>query len=636
MATLEQKQAITALYVGYFGRAPDPNGLQFWIDQIDNGREFNTIAADFAASPEAEALYPYLTTPDVSSPELFVKNIYANLFDRTPDDEGLEFWVDALESGSVSVGDMIAAIIDGARDDEETGTSDKSVLDNKVEAGLDFATKTANTPGFEFDAAAKAAAAAAVNGVTEDDATVEAAKAATDAFVSGESNPGTGDNFTLTSAIGEKVVGTAGNDTFTGVVGDGTTGTLQFGDQVDGGAGEDTLNLFVTNASESTSDEQPPIQGPDSSEQSVAEASIANTAIPAGVSISNIEIINLNSGAGSLMGQVDARQFGAAAQQIWQVNTSNSVANLAAGQIAGFRGGVVEATVSYDDDASTASIALDGVNSGASLNISGDGLDTVSVSGSVAPESSTLAGDLTLTFTGEEVDDITTLNLALTSDTHLQTTASYASIVTVDASASTGGIEAALSGGDAFETIIGGSGDDELTLGGTFSADAVTIDAGAGEDVIKLEASDTDTAINITLGAGADRIVVNSAANVASDSADDDDLEASLITIADFNANDDVLDLSDFMGGYDELANDEATAVTNATSLTKAVAEAAKYVEAGDFTVFDYAGDAYVYAEGDESNDGLIMLDDVAVADLDSSAFLVGVAESNQDDNIAV
>ena len=66
MATTAQVDAIVALYAGYFNRAPDPAGLQFWIDQIDGGREFNTIAADFAASTEATALYPYLTTP--SSP----------------------------------------------------------------------------------------------------------------------------------------------------------------------------------------------------------------------------------------------------------------------------------------------------------------------------------------------------------------------------------------------------------------------------------------------------------------------------------------------------------------------------------------------------------------------------------------
>ena len=56
MATQDQINAITGLYVAYFDRAPDPAGLQFWIDQLDNGRDFNTISQDFAMSEEAKEL----------------------------------------------------------------------------------------------------------------------------------------------------------------------------------------------------------------------------------------------------------------------------------------------------------------------------------------------------------------------------------------------------------------------------------------------------------------------------------------------------------------------------------------------------------------------------------------------------
>ena len=52
----EDKNFLVSLYVGYFNRAPDPAGLQFWIDQVEAGRDTNTIAADFAASPEAKSL----------------------------------------------------------------------------------------------------------------------------------------------------------------------------------------------------------------------------------------------------------------------------------------------------------------------------------------------------------------------------------------------------------------------------------------------------------------------------------------------------------------------------------------------------------------------------------------------------
>ena len=56
MPTTAQKAQIANLYTGYFNRAPDPTGLQFWYDEIDGGRDFATIAADFAASrPRAPA-----------------------------------------------------------------------------------------------------------------------------------------------------------------------------------------------------------------------------------------------------------------------------------------------------------------------------------------------------------------------------------------------------------------------------------------------------------------------------------------------------------------------------------------------------------------------------------------------------
>jgi uncharacterized protein DUF4214 len=243
MATSEQINDLVALYAGYFNRAPDPAGLQFWIDQIDGGREFNTIAADFASSSEATALYPYLTAPDVASPSTFITSIYQNLFNRAPDQAGLDFWSGVLAAESVSVADMIEAIINGAVDapDATPPTFDKTTLDNKVEVGLDFAVDAGNTPGFEFDAAAKSAAVDAIDDVTNDPATVAAAKAETDAFLSGTAN--LGDTFTLTTGL-DAAVGTEDNDTFIGLR-DGTANTFTLGDDIDGSGGTDTLRLVT-------------------------------------------------------------------------------------------------------------------------------------------------------------------------------------------------------------------------------------------------------------------------------------------------------------------------------------------------------------------------------------------------------
>ena len=446
MATSAQVDALVALYAGYFNRAPDPAGLQFWIDQIDGGREFNTIAADFAASPEATALYPYLTAPDVATPSTFITSVYQNLFNRAPDAEGLQFWTDVLASGSVSVADMIEAIINGAVDapNATPPTFDKTTLDNKVEVGLDFAVDAGNTTGFEFDAAAKSAAVAAIDGVTNDEATVVAAKAATDAYLSGEANEG--DTFTLTTGA-DNFVGTAANDTFNALpVNDtGAVDTFSAFDSIEGGAGTDTLNIFATTI------------GTDRNEQ-----------FPSNATVNDVEVVNItwadNSAvAGSSLLNVSNYS---GVEQLWQINASDDVTNATGDMTVGYRG--IPATRLNDDitmatGETTANIALD--NSVGSVDT--NGATTVNVAGTKA------AGTFTLNVnaTGAATSVAVNTAVATTIATALGT------VTTVDASASTGDITYTTTNDVSVST---GSGDDTVTVG-SLAANA-TVNLGAGDD----------------------------------------------------------------------------------------------------------------------------------------------------------
>ena len=600
MATSTQIDAITALYVGYFDRAPDPAGLQFWIDQIDNGREFNTIAADFAASPEAVALYPYLTTPDVSSPAAFITNIYTNLFGRAPEAEGLEFWTGVLEDGSVSVADMIEAIIMGARDDADAGTFDKSVLDNKVEVGLDFALEAGNVAGFEFDADAKAAAVAAVNGVTEDQATVDAAKAATDAFVADGTVPGTvGQTLTLTAAA-DNLVGTADADTFQAVDDGAIDATLTVFDKLDGGAGEDTLDMVV--------------QG--------------DLDVPGGVSIKNIETINLlRDGSG---GTVNAATF-VGATQIWQIDEAGAINNLVDGQTAGFRDTDINGTVTYKDGATAASVALDNVDNSSTVDVDGDDIETVNVSGSIAAPAGTLA-DVTIDLgdngTGS-ADAVTALNLSLNGNVELFVVGTNgAELETVDASGTTGGVtyELGAVGNNtyALESITGGAGKDMLTIGdlADLSADTFAVSGGAGNDVMTISdtsAGSTAVAVTVNGGAGNDTLKIDNLQNIVDDS--EDAFMDSLITFADFNGDEDVLDLDGTTLAV--LSNTERADIADEDNLFDAVTKAASYTT--DETVaFDFGGDAYVYANNGtdtdfDNLDGLVKLAGFSVENFDAS-----------------
>jgi hypothetical protein len=538
MATSTQINAITALYVGYFDRAPDPAGLQFWIDQIDNGREFNTIAADFAASPEAVALYPYLTTPDVSSPAVFVTNIYANLFGRTPDQEGLDFWTGVLEDGSVSVADMIEAIIMGARDDAAAGTSDKSVLDNKVEVGLDFALEAGNVPGFEFNAAAKAAAVAAVNGVTEDEATVAQAKAATDAYVANGTVPGNvGDTFTLTTAAGEIVTGTANEDKFNVLIGTGAT--LNAFDEIDGAAGMDTAVIVSTGTDQDL------------------------TAAQAG-QFDNVETLNLSIEDAGTAGQAAVDLSGT---DFRNVNVKGD------GMTAGAAVTVAEGTTVTANTATAGALAVTGATDVAALTAVADGtnvnaftfgetntsVETVTANGKAAG---------TVTVTGTATTE--TMNVGLSEDTAL--TVVGAAVETLDMSASTGDIGVTLLAN--ITSATGGSGADTIT--DVTGASTVAVDLGAGNDTFVVAAGDASETVSVTLGAGSDTVDVNVLAN-----ADIDDIAATLITVTDFVAADDVLDLSGLAGGdgYIVLNNTQLANIAGEDNIEDAAAAAAAFLD---------------------------------------------------------
>ena len=178
MATPEQENQIAALYIGYFDRASDPDGLQFWIDQIDAGRDFATIAADFAKSEEAQLLYPFLVDPALADPVDFVRSVYKNLFDRAPDTAGLAFWTKVIADKTVPVGDMIESIIIGAVDSPlgQLPTYDATILTNKTTVALEFAAKTASITGFVYDNAAATVAKSIMDGITNDPSTVSVAK----------------------------------------------------------------------------------------------------------------------------------------------------------------------------------------------------------------------------------------------------------------------------------------------------------------------------------------------------------------------------------------------------------------------------------------------------------------------------
>lgn len=133
------RENVAKLYVAFFGRAADNNGLNYWVN--DAGLTLEQISASFFDQPETLEKYP-----DELLDEAFVTEIYKNLFNHEPDQTGLDYWVAELElyeeSGGtrgISRDKMILAVVNGAQDIPDEGVYDLTILNNKAEAGLYFA-----------------------------------------------------------------------------------------------------------------------------------------------------------------------------------------------------------------------------------------------------------------------------------------------------------------------------------------------------------------------------------------------------------------------------------------------------------------------------------------------------------------
>ena len=135
-------EQIIELYIAYFDRAPDAVGLLFWANAFADGLSLDGMAAQFTPQPETQAAYPPGTTN-----ETFVTTIYDNVFGRSPDQAGFDFWVGQLNAGAAR-DVFILEVLRGARVDIDPSLgqavidqqlADRAYLDNKTDIGTYFA-----------------------------------------------------------------------------------------------------------------------------------------------------------------------------------------------------------------------------------------------------------------------------------------------------------------------------------------------------------------------------------------------------------------------------------------------------------------------------------------------------------------
>lgn len=216
------QQLVHQMYIAYYQRPADPDGLQYWVDQLEQNGDWTAVSAAFGApeNEENQALYGDLNR------EQTIAAIYQSAFNREAVAEEVAFWA----ASEFSATDLTFAIVNGAQN------SDKATVDNKVAFSAELVAQVGTNAAYAELQDPKALLTA----VTEE--TEVTAGYVSDAVASGK----VGETFSLTDdAAGDTFVGSSANDTVTA-----TTATLGANDTLldQSSMDNDVINLTATGA----------------------------------------------------------------------------------------------------------------------------------------------------------------------------------------------------------------------------------------------------------------------------------------------------------------------------------------------------------------------------------------------------
>ncbi len=145
---------IQKAYIAYFGRPGEPAGLDYWMSVADSVTLLQMYAY-FADQREYRSYYDrYLDVNDrITDSAGILDAIYQHLFRRDAESGGKDFWVPLLETGMVTIDNVVMEVLKGAQN------MDLVSVTCKLESSINFTAVARNIDynGYAGDAAAQEA-----------------------------------------------------------------------------------------------------------------------------------------------------------------------------------------------------------------------------------------------------------------------------------------------------------------------------------------------------------------------------------------------------------------------------------------------------------------------------------------------
>lgn len=163
-----QAVEVSQLYVALFGRAPEADGLNYWVGRRTAGDTQVQVANNMYGVAPSRAFYPASAT----SREI-IASFYRNVLGRTAEASGLDFWTGKLSAPGATPGSVIAEMISVVANYQGTvpeGVVSMRLFNNRVSVAVYYAQKGGSL----------ASASAVIASVTDDPQTVTTAKAQID------------------------------------------------------------------------------------------------------------------------------------------------------------------------------------------------------------------------------------------------------------------------------------------------------------------------------------------------------------------------------------------------------------------------------------------------------------------------